>query len=130
MFNDDATCGVLSHGGPLLFRLLGLSADRTNAGRREPLQRDLVGSRHLWTRSDEPVHDGLGRSPRSSVWAQHAELLQSAVGSQSHVSVMAALLIETSGIASAEFPYPLFDNPLVSCVQNLPSRPSAQALQV
>jgi hypothetical protein len=43
---------------------------------------------------------------------------------------MAALLIETSGIASAEFAGAMFDNPLVRCVQNLPSRPTAQALQV
>src|SRR6266700_2441337 len=128
MFNDAANCGVLSHREPLLLRLLGLSADRTKAGRGEPLQRDLVGPRNLCTRSDEPAHDALGRSPRSSVSVPHAELLQSAVGSESHVSVMAALLIETPAITSAKFGGPMFDNPLVSCVQNLPSRPSAQAL--
>jgi hypothetical protein len=94
------------------------------------MQRDLVGSRHLRTHADEPVYDGLGRSPRSSVWVPHAEIVQSAVGSQSHVSVVAALLIETSAIASAKLAGPMFENPLVSCVQNLPSRPSAEALQV
>jgi len=140
-FGSEETCAfvvlknardgwVLSHGEPLLFRLLGLSADRTNAGWGEPPQRDLVGSRHLCARSEEPVHDALGRSPRSSVWVPHAELLHSAVGSQSQVSVVAALLIESSAIASAKFAGPMFDNPLVSCVQNLASRPSAQALQV
>src|SRR5205807_2957382 len=64
MFNDAANCGVLSHGEPLLFRLLGLSAPPVRkwgprhglgAGRRQtPLQ-------HL-----QP--DGFGRGYLPRPW--------------------------------------------------------------